>query len=212
MSIWDSFTKVVSDATETVTTTYNQVEKVVTDTGHKIHFANELSEDVFILVAPNKDWAMADLVIDAALASSTLSFALLAKSFGDFTLLLLQLAMYKATKDSDNESVRAGVKAFFKEFASCLPAQTVEKVFGQTKLNPVKYLSGSTYGALLNASNMSVIIVNQSLTKAAAFNTNSDWSWIVTEEGVVRAKYGKLWEEDRAAGFYSWGTDTLTGP
>lgn len=209
MSIWDSISSTVGNVTNAVNKTYQDAEKLVKDTSHKIHIANNLSEDVFVFVAPNKDWAFADLMTDAVLASSTLSLIGLAKSVAEFTALSLQISLYRSTIDSQNEQVKNAVKAFFENFASRLPAQEVEQVFGQTKLNPVKYLSTSTYGALLSASNMSIIIVTPSLSKAVAFNTNSDWSWIVTDEGIVRAQYGKLWQEDRDAGFYSWGTNNL---
>ena len=74
----------------------------------------------------------------------------------------------------------------------------------KTYENPLNYLSPSFYGTLLGASDMTLIIVSEGLAKAAYFNSNSDYSWICTEEGVVRAKYGHLWVEDPSKGNYSW--------
>ncbi len=56
---------------------------------------------------------------------------------------------------------------------------------------------------------MSIVIMNSDLTEIIAFHSNDDWSWIVNEEGVVRAKYGTLWEEDKNAGFHKWGHNDL---
>lgn len=198
MSLWDS-----------VTNAYDDVKKLAKEKSHNIHIANNLSEDVLVFIVPNKDWAVADMMIDAVLASSTLSFVSLGKTMAEFAVLTFQVSAYNTAMISENETLLNGVKAFFEKFASRLKAQTVEKVFDQTKLNPIKYLSASTYGALLEASNMSIIILTPSLSKVAAFNTNSDWSWIVNDDGIVRAKYGKLWQEDREAGFYRWGTNNL---
>jgi hypothetical protein len=103
----------------------------------------------------------------------------------------------------------ATVKEFFEKHSLHIPPDKVIKVFDKTTINPLSYLSPSAWGAVFGASDMALIIVNKSLEKKVAFNTNSHWSWIITGEGVVRAKYGTLWQQDRGAGFYSWGTDNL---
>lgn len=48
---------------------------------------------------------------------------------------------------------------------------------------------------------MTIFIATADFRKICFFNTNSDHSWIVNKTDIVRAKYGKIWEEDRAAGW-----------
>ena len=35
-------------------------------------------------------------------------------------------------------------------------------------------------------------------------NTENDWSWIATKDGLVRSQYGTLQKEDHCAGYYKW--------
>lgn len=103
----------------------------------------------------------------------------------------------------------ATVKELFEKHSVHIAPDEVIKVFDKTMINQLSYLSPSAWGAVFGASDMALIIVNKSLEKKVAFNTNSDWSWIITGQGVLRAKYGTLWQQDRGSGFHSWGTDKL---
>ncbi|MFP4578499.1 MAG: hypothetical protein ACLFT9_23260 [Coleofasciculus sp.] len=201
MSIFDSIIEVAEDI-------YNDTKNLVNNTSHQIHIANDSSEEILVFVAPNKDWCIADLVTDVA------SFAVggygIVKSVADLWAVVKAVKFIGTGVGTALKAAElATLKEFFEKHSLNIPATEVIQVFDQTKLNPLNYLSPSGWGTLLDASDMSLIIVNKTLEKRAAFNTNSDWSWIVTQEGIVRAKYKTLWQEDRDAGFYSWGTDNL---
>lgn len=67
---------------------------------------------------------------------------------------------------------------------------------------PTRYLSPSGWATAFNGSDMSLFIATTSLSKMVSFDTNSDASWIVNKDEVVRARYGNISVEDRGAGYY----------
>ncbi|WP_051035549.1 hypothetical protein, partial [Fischerella muscicola] len=72
--------------------------------------------------------------------------------------------------------------------------------------NTLKILDPSTFSSVISSvCEISLIIVDADFQKLTIFNTNSDHSWIVNNDGVVRSKYGKLWQEDRYAGWHLFG-------
>lgn len=76
--------------------------------------------------------------------------------------------------------------------------------------DPLKHLlsytdiiNPSTFSSVISAvSDMTMIVATADFSKLTAINTNSDHSWIVTDDMIVRAKYGKLNVEDRDAGYH----------
>lgn len=63
-------------------------------------------------------------------------------------------------------------------------------------MSPSKFMSFFDF-----VSDVTVMIVSDDFSRNAIFDCNSDHSWIVKENAIVRAKYGTLWDEDSVAGW-----------
>ncbi|MGV3596892.1 MAG: hypothetical protein ACO1PI_03435 [Bacteroidota bacterium] len=76
-------------------------------------------------------------------------------------------------------------------------------------LSPSKFMSFFDF-----VSDVTVMVVSDNFDRNAIFDCNSDHSWIVKENAIVRAKYGKLWEEDSTEGWkvYSRGKGNVLLP
>jgi len=48
---------------------------------------------------------------------------------------------------------------------------------------------------------ITLFIATSDFSKICTFNTNSDHSWIITENEIIRSKYGTVFEEDRSLGW-----------
>ena len=165
---------------------------------NEMHFANQLNEDVYVLIAPNSDWTWADLATDLAF--------LAVDGIGAINAVKDVWTAIK-TVQALGDGIGSALKftEFFKENGITIESGEVKNVLDKTTYeNPLNYLSPSFYGTLLGASDMTVIVVTKELGKAAYFNSNSDYSWICTENGVVRAQYGHLWVQDPSEGEHDW--------
>ncbi|MCX4241083.1 beta/gamma crystallin-related protein [Paraliomyxa miuraensis] len=60
----------------------------------------------------------------------------------------------------------------------------------ETLLNPFDYGQSSGWAKLIGLSDLTLTVFNGDFTKTATFNANSDHSWIATDGGVVRQRYG----------------------
>ncbi|MFN6531259.1 hypothetical protein [Nostoc sp. ChiSLP03a] len=171
---------------------YDQID---TASQRHVHVANATGMSIAVVISANKDWAIADIATSVALlvatcgttAPSGLSAIKEAKTLMD---------LYNATKTI---RAAAGVgSAIYKAFAE--KATTIENgkfkdVIQRSNSNPLNYLDPSQYGAICNASDLTVMIVRED-GQQAIFNTNSDRSWIMYPPGYCRAKYDTLWTPD----------------
>lgn len=66
-----------------------------------------------------------------------------------------------------------------------------------TNIDPSIFLS-----QLSITGDITLFIATDDFKKIASFNTNSDHSWIVTDNEIVRAKYGTITEESRSDGWH----------
>ncbi len=194
---------------------------------NQIHVANNSSETIYVFVAPNTDWLIADLVVGvASLAFSVGGVAKSVKTVKDLynmtrTLTIMEKLklVYKAygivSPISGAGSVImkandiANAKDFVRKNAVPIAPRNFQKVLDRTNLNPLDYFSPTGWAAVCGGSEKSLMIVNESFTKQAQFNTNSDWSWIVNDKAIVRSKYGTIWQEDPSAGAYWFGGDKI---
>jgi hypothetical protein len=71
-----------------------------------------------------------------------------------------------------------------------------------TVLGVISLLSPSKFMSFFDfVSDVTVMVVSDDFNRNAIFDCNSDHSWIVKENAIVRSKYGKLWEEDSGEGW-----------
>lgn len=179
---------------------------------HEIHVANSTNEELIVMVAPNPDFAIGDIVGSVV--------QLLASAAATVVTLGGAAPTTFAAFFSCINLIRGGISSGLNLFdvlkqsggITIAPGQVTE-VFTRGMANPFKYLNASQWGTLFGASDMMLAITNKSLTRQVVFNTNSDYSWIVTQNQVVRAKYGSLWQQDPGSGSYpfSIGAQLIPG-
>ncbi|MGB5960790.1 MAG: hypothetical protein WBG73_09055 [Coleofasciculaceae cyanobacterium] len=212
---------------------------------HQIHVANDTSEEIYVLPAPNPDWVWGDLGFDiatsiipslftggAATAAGVAKATTAVRSLTTFQTILKQIQLiwqmtsgirtvasqvgiaynvYKVGREELRDQARKAqfeLKSFLQENAVSIPAGDYKRIFD--RWSPTRFITLSDISSMFNSSNITLFVTNKSLSKIAKFNTNSDSSWILNGNEVVRAKYGSLWQEDRGAGFYRFSMfDTL---
>lgn len=164
-----------------------------------IHIANSTSSTVRVIVAPNMDWMIADLVVGGAL--------IVVDGVGVISTVSDIMKIWNAISfQLDAISQAFKVKKLFDEKGLKIEPGQVLKVSEHDLANPLQYLSPSAWAALSGGSDMTLTIYVDSddpkQMKLAQFNSNSDWSWIIQDNKVVRAKYGTLWQADEGEGSY----------
>jgi hypothetical protein len=104
-------------------------------------------------------------------------------------------------------------KKFLGDDAIKIEKDEFKQIFKQGVWSPTRYISPTGIGAALGGSDMTLFIITESFSRMVTFNTNGDYSWIVGNNEVVRAKYGKIWQESRNDGFYRLAiSDKLHAP
>jgi hypothetical protein len=189
---------------------------------NNIHVANTLTQSVYVLPAKSTEWVIADLVTDAALFAVGVSeikavltgaqlpatinsiadlFAFLK---GAGTLLSGTIAVGSRSGEAVLELVR-----HFKENSVEVPANDYRNVLESSFLD---YFSASGLASLAGAETVTLTIMSSDGLRTAQFGTNNDFSWIITEQGAVRAKYGTIWQPSPGDGQNNWSViGVLTG-
>jgi hypothetical protein len=120
-------------------------------------------------------------------------------------LLANKIDIAEAQKSAVQELENARV--FLEKNGIRIKAGESTRVYKGSLKNPLRYLSPSGLSAsVLESSNMSLFIINVSMSRSMNFNTNADHSWIVTNREVIRSKYGNIGEESRKDGAYRFST------
>lgn len=65
----------------------------------------------------------------------------------------------------------------------------------------------SYWGAIAGADTVQITVFDESLEMVTSYTTGADHSWIATNDAVVRARYGTLWQPDPGAGRIDWNTN-----
>jgi len=165
------------------------------------------------LVVPNKDYAIGDVL--GSIAQVAISVIGTVATFGGAAPTTF------AAFFSCLNMIRSGITSAInindvlkEQGAITIPPGQSKLVFERGMANPFKYLNSSQWGALCGGSDMTLAITNHTNTRQAVFNTNSDWSWVVNTNMVVRQKYGAgLSVQDPDAGRYpfSQGAQLIPG-
>lgn len=100
------------------------------------------------------------------------------------------------------EEARQEIISFLHREGVLIKPNDFKQVSNEKNYNPLRMLAPSGWGGLFGASDAALFIATESLSRFALFNTNSDWSWIVEPNMVVRSKYGHLWVPDQGEGYY----------
>lgn len=91
------------------------------------------------------------------------------------------------------------LKAFLGRYAATIGDGQVQLVSDENFLKVYHALEPSYWAHLCNADTLHIMIIDETLREFVSFDSGPDESWLVTPDGVVRVKYGKLWVPDRGA-------------
>jgi hypothetical protein len=166
-----------------------------------VHIANATGMPIAVIVAANKDWVYADIA--SAIVQLVASFGSSAPS----GLQAIKQAktlfdLYNATRYYRGIVGVAGqVYKIFAEKGITIEHGDYKAVNNRSNSNPFNYLDPSQYGAICDASDLTVMITRED-GEAAIFNTNSDRSWIAYPIGYCRAEYGTIWQPEGEV--YNW--------
>lgn len=149
--------------------------------------------------------------------------------FKDFLSLSSNVIQVKNTISTEIENAAKEVKDTVKKEGTKIDSKKSKVVYKENtvSLNPADYLNKDPYspkeisralggyGKIFTSSevvqfkHMSIIIMNSNLTKIITFHSNENWSWIVTEDGVVRQDPNNSSQENKGLGFFEWGHNDL---
>lgn len=180
-----------------------------------IHVANSYTEDAYVFIAKKPEYRLADIINDLAEAivkrnafkARIASDKLLHEKFDTVEDLYATLVVAaeilsdeaKATPSS-TEAAKEYVQYFKKLSKQIAPGMFLD-VKATSWLNTLK---PSGIAAALGAKTFNMIILTGEGKKVITFDTNYDFSWIVTAPSIVRAKYGHLWIPAPASGEHKW--------
>jgi hypothetical protein len=189
----------------------------------KIHVANTTNEDIYCIPMPNTDWAIADTAfgtltsiafayLSAGLGSAFTASAI-ANAASKMAMLATCVSIYRNSTgiigaigdQAEAEKMRNCMRELedmVMRDGICIPPDDYKQVNDLSLIRPLDYIFGANgWGQLFGASTYSLVIINKSFTRSTWFNTDSDYSWIVKENEIVRAKHGRIAVEDRSEGF-----------
>jgi hypothetical protein len=160
-----------------------------------IHVANATGMPIAVVVSANKDWVYADIA--AAVVMTVISLGSDAPAGYEAIKNAKTLwELYAATRYyRAAEGVGSKIYKIFAEKGTNIENSQYQDVMHRSNSNPLHYLDPSQYGALLGASDCTIMMIRED-GHTAIFNTNSDTSWIAYPPGYCRAKYGTIWEPE----------------
>jgi len=165
-----------------------------------IHFSNKLSEPVHVVIAPNGDWVVADVITSFASGGGALFKGLT-------TINKVWRGIHLARAAGSLGGGVAKIAKFFEEEGTRIEPGETKLIFSTDWNDPLhylSYLSPSGWGALAGASVKSIMVATKGMKQMLRFNSGDDESWISTHNAVVRAKHGSLFQEDYDEGFHPW--------
>ncbi|CAI2768717.1 hypothetical protein [Flavobacterium collinsii] len=159
----------------------------------KIYISNDIEKEVYVIATKNTDWMLADIGFDTATLAASLATLDAPVAINSLKSLWTAFSYIKTIGNT-----------------AYLPAKTAVEIFDQLRPNAIKiapheskevtsdtilkYSSISGILSELAASDKTLFIYTENFEFNTTFNTNDNDSWIVMEQGVVKAKFGKLWE------------------
>lgn len=185
-------------------------------TSQSVYMANDSSQDIYVAVALNLKWAIVDFFVDISLMLVAVGelkrVTMLAelpetlKTFYDlYKFLKIAITIMSGTVSAGTrpgEAALALVNAFKKNSVR-IPSGDYKKVEENGFLSI--YLNADGIASLLGAENVSLMVLSGDGKQLAIWNTDSDKSWIATnEQKIVRSKYGSIWQQDPGAGTQNW--------
>ncbi|MBF4518763.1 hypothetical protein IRZ71_20605 [Flavobacterium sp. ANB] len=161
----------------------------------KIYISNNLREDVYVIATKNTDWLLADVGFDTISLAASLATLNAPVAINSLKTLWTAFSYIKTIGKATYFPAGVAVKIFdqLRPNAIKIPSHEFKEVTSDTIL---KYTSISGIFSELGASNKTLFIYTKNFQFSTTFNTNDNDSWIVMEQGVVKAKFGTLWQPE----------------
>lgn len=173
-----------------------------------VYVSNSTASDFYVMAAPNPNWAVADLGLDAALFATGLGelragvavadLPTTISTFSDlYKVMSISAKVVSGTLSTGTRSAEAA-KTLIELFKTDFPKNLLgsgRTVDAMSSGFLSMYMSASGIGGMLGASTVTLMIMSKDGSKVAKFNTPPDQSWIIQDGGVASAKYGTLWQQ-----------------
>lgn len=157
-----------------------------------LYVYNTLNEPIYVLVQPNHDWTLPDAIGGFLKGIGPVGFVLGQYKMWTGSNLRDQQMAFHMFALAESPEYRAKFKAELekdlKRFQKIEPGQLVTVQEKATFWFNTTSVSGAAGQASTIFKNEWVGIINESMTKAAAFCSNEDESWIFRENDVVRSQ------------------------
>ena len=154
-----------------------------------LYFGNLTDKPISVFAAPNVDWVISDLVSAVVMAEASgaisapagLEAIKNAKTMGE---------LWEATKTLRLAAGVGGkVWGLYSHLGNVIEPTQYRDISQKSKSSPLSYLNPSQYAAWTGASDLSVIVVQKESNKMARFNCNSESTWAVANDGIIKAKF-----------------------
>ncbi len=186
-----------------------------------VYVANSTNQNVYVMVSKSGGWQAADIAADIALLCAGIAEirAGLAvtdlpgtiNSLSDLVKVLKWIATLGSGTLATGSRSAEGIKEIldtFKKMSGKIAPGTYTNV---RETGFLDYLSPSAIAGAMSAETLELTLISEDGKWVADFTTNQDFSWIVTSRGIVRSKYGSIWQSDYSAGYHSFGLNSLFG-
>jgi hypothetical protein len=183
---------------------------------NKVHIANQTGMFVRVIVVPNKDYIIGDMVatiatsIASAIATDGASLGEIPAEIKSFSDLMKLINLVKTMGSMGGMMYKEGeLCELFNKTTIKIPPFKVENVLKKELYNPLDYLGPSGWAAIFGGKDVTLAIIlwndaSNKVLEITHFNTNSDHSWLVDGSGVHRVKYGHLWEVQEGGPTHNW--------
>jgi hypothetical protein len=180
----------------------------------QLHVANDLAQPIYALPAPSMGSAIAQLFVDTAKMGASARHDLVPSPSGALKTLedirglvnLLELGRLAARASSDlvdpgsMTGHRRALGDYLKANATLVRPGEAPQLLQVDLWKAGDLFKIQSWQALFNASAITLFLATEDLERFVFFDTGADDSWIFRHGGVVRAKYGSLWQPDPSAG------------
>lgn len=183
-----------------------------------VYIANSLNQDVYVLPAEKTGWMLGDIGFNVAMLATGLTeirgvvmagelpAALnTVKDLYNFIKIVAALGGGMFGAASSVTKVTEAVLSQVKAQSIRVPAGQVVDVLNLGSFSNYTSLSG-IFSWLADAETFDMLVMTGDGTQVTLASTNTDYSWIVQGDRLVRSVYGTTWQPDPAAGVCLFNT------
>lgn len=185
-----------------------------------IYVANNMGQDAYVMACLTEEWQIIDGVVGAAeLIAACVDVAALPEAVAEFGAEMPaeistfgELARFlKATAKFANSARKAtvGFESKISNLVRTFHRNSVHIPAGQfqnvSDISISSILTPSTIAAFSGADTIRLIVMSGDGKFQASFDSGADHSWVLNYgQYIVRARYGKIWQQDPEAGQHAW--------